>query len=215
MSGFLGFALVFFGFVSQADGQNGQAPNQVVNKVLSRESNGGAKAYLTFASETGLIGHAFITLSFDDPQSRACKVDAALGLYPNQEKKNRLLALQEKVPGGLLSDLTKNGSLPSNATTRLIVPLTNEEFEIIKLKVGAFADRDYALMDQDCITFCEEVAQTLGLKVPDRKMLFEKWRKALRREIGKDAESRTKDFEAFPVYFIRMLDELNSPTRNN
>jgi hypothetical protein len=56
---------------------------KVIDTILKVEPSEGAKAYLTFCSNNdGLIGHAFVALSLDDPKSQSCRL--IVSVHQNQ-----------------------------------------------------------------------------------------------------------------------------------
>ena len=192
-------------------------PDRVVDEIITRKVPNG-RHYLSFCSRGGgLVGHAFVLLSSDDPRTRTCKIDAAVGFWPKAEKdKQRLLALFTPLPGKLVDEIKKEG-LPRNADCRLTILLTPDEYKILQIKFGAYKERDYVLLGNDCVTFCEQIARdVLQLEVPDRETLFAKFKAEVREAINKRAGDRDPNeiiVEEFPVGYIRMLAEMNGKRR--
>jgi len=184
---------------------------KVVDKLLKVVPGDGAKAYLTFCSEAGLIGHAFIAISIEDPTSKTCTLVEAIGLHPEGSKKNLKSARFAKAKGGLLSDLQKGAFENKGIVARFTVPLTSEEWDIMKIKIGAHAGSGYQLFEKDCVTFCEETAKVLELQVPDRQKLFADLKQRIIdgwKAQGRDAAA-IQNYEGFPAVYIQELGRLN------
>ena len=117
---------------------------------------------------------------------------------------------------GKLSDETKTGSLEGDEQlARLVVHITDQEFEIIKTKVRARANKKYQLNAHDCVTFTEDIASSvLRLTTPDRNALFERWSSELKKQLGRPAEereawtpSRLFTFASLPSLTVARADE--------
>jgi hypothetical protein len=183
-----------------------------INDVLARPFDPDSKYYVSFCSQNGLIGHSFIAIGVDDPRRAACRIDAAIGLYPKQTKKNRSKAITNGAQGGLFDEVAKQTLSETTTISRLTVPIDSSQFEILKIKIGAHADGGYQLFAKDCVTFCEEVAKILDLRVPDRTTLMASWltqrQKLIDQHVsGIDTKS---EWEAFPVFYLKAFSDLNS-----
>jgi hypothetical protein len=183
--------------------------SNVVDWIVQRDVNS-PQLQASFCSREGLVGHAFLLLTSHDEEMKACKIDAAIGFWPDAEKgKKRLVAAFKPMRGKLLNELEKYG-VATNAACRLTIRLTPDEHEILKIKIGAFGGREYRLIGNDCVTFCEEVARdVLQLKVPDRDELFA----AYWEEKGNLIENEADAQRGFPARYIRELGRLNGKDR--
>lgn len=185
---------------------------RVIDTILKVEPSEGAKAYLTFCSNNdGLIGHAFVALSLDDPKLQSCKLVEAIGLHPDDGSFNRMKAIVANAKGGLFSDLQKGAFGFKRTVARLTVPLTTEQLDILKIKFVAYDRSGYQLLKKDCVTFCEEVAKILALEVPDRSKLSATLAARVKDELDKEGLiSAVVNFETFPAVYIHELGRLNS-----
>jgi hypothetical protein len=188
--------------------------SNVVDWIVQRDVNS-PELQASFCSREGLVGHAFLLLTSHDTEMKACKIEAAVGFWPDAEKdKKRLVAAFGPMKGKLLDELKKHG-MAADAACRLTIRLTPDEDEILKIKIGAFAGRQYQLLGNDCVTFCEEVARdVLQLDVPDREKLFAEYRRDIAdlvKERGLEPEGAL--INSFPARYVRELTRLNGKDR--
>jgi len=118
--------------------------------------------YVIFCARSGAPGHAFVVLGKDDEAKQLCSVEA-FGLYP----KNALAALTfGTVPGEIANEAVRKGT---NSTCRLIVKVDAKQYAAAEaVRKQWTAKNDYKLLNRDCVTFTAAVADSLGLKTPDR-----------------------------------------------
>lgn len=148
----LGFAIIVASlFVSTAAIA---AVKQIDRRGSSEESN----YYIVFcARNDSPTGHAYVALGKDDFDAKA-SAGRAFGMYPANGK-----GVLGPVPGRILDD-----SL-TGASERLIVRVNSGAFKKVDQIREKWSKRGtYKLLEQDCVSFVEEVAQVLELKTPPR-----------------------------------------------
>lgn len=182
-----------------------------IDDILAKPFDNQSKYYVSFCSEGGTIGHAFIAIGVDDPRKAECRIDLAIGLYPEQSDKNRITATVTEAQGGLYSQFAKRSFLDASTCTRFTVPINEEQYEILKIKMGAYADSGYQLFTKDCVTFCEEIAKAMDLKIPDRKRLMAAWPKERAKAIAKAliGIGPNSTWDSFPSFYLQALADSN------
>ena len=155
-------------------------PNNYEVSFCARESPG----------ESGLPGHAFVVFSYDNHQGRSF---LAIGHSPSEESLKTALGVEV---GGLLKK-EKYSAIVRNC---FLVKLDQESYEkgytltrptleklgLVKQSKDNLTYFSYKLAAQDCVTFIQDVAGEIGLKVAQRE-----------------------GFSNFPMRYIKKFWELN------
>lgn len=155
---------------------------QLIILILNHLASGQSNSYISFCAENGIIGHAFISLSQENPEKRMTEFHGAWGLYPKGEIQGGKSLFIGEVPGEIRSDLlTKQDKV----LTRIV---TKEQFSKAKIILGEWRKKNYELLKQDCLSFIIEIANILSneINIPERV-----------------------NFENHPSLYIERLIELN------
>lgn len=160
-----------------------ESDKATVKKIDRRNASSENRYFLVFCARGGsLTGHAFVVVGKEDAQAQRSTQDA-FGLYPKSG-----VGVLGTVPGEIVNEATK-GSL-AKVTDRLIVEVSvghHERTEKIRRK---WVDKgEYRLVLEDCVSFVEEIAKSIGLRTPSR--------------LGPDGKG------LMPQAFIRNLIKLN------
>lgn len=125
------------------------------------------------ARNNTLTGHAFAIWGREDPLTNSSMIDGAFGFYM-KETGNGKEPIFSKVPGEIANEFYK-GSL-GKELVRLVVQVDKVDYErSLKLKDTWESRSDYQLIENDCISFVNEIAKSLGLKIPSRDTTDRPW----------------------------------------
>ncbi len=122
------------------------------------------KYYLVFlATSEGNVGHAFVSFGYEDMDQQMSVTDGSWGLYP--KKDGDMKSVIGQVPGEIKDDFL------NNAEVKLIKSVTKQQYEAALEVLKAWKNKDYELLKSDCVSFVIEVANTIGLNIPERSGL--------------------------------------------
>jgi hypothetical protein len=118
----------------------------------------------TSGTDRSFFGHAFIILSYNDTQKKAC-IAKALGFFPEKDG-DALNSVFKDVPSTVTDDFLRNK--PASGTCRLIVRVTQPQFASIQQVLMDWSKKGYRLGKKDCVSFVIAVGDKLKLKLPPR-----------------------------------------------
>jgi len=123
--------------------------------------------------DRSLFGHAFIALYVDDAAREVCTAKA-LGFFPKLDAvSDQIESYFRFVPAKLSDDIVKNRGKTGGECV-VLVRVDKTQYARAKLVIELWGDQPYSrykLRERDCVTLAQKVADTLGLKVPDRGKL--------------------------------------------
>jgi hypothetical protein len=120
--------------------------------------------YVVFCAREHLPGHAFVVLGKDDSKKQLCTVDA-FGYYPEGDK--AVKALFGKVPSEMANEFIRGKG--QEGTCRLIVRVDQSQYDAVEAIRRKWAEKGtYRVIEEDCVTFAADVAQSLKLDTPER-----------------------------------------------
>ncbi|GAA0871835.1 hypothetical protein GCM10009117_09810 [Gangjinia marincola] len=123
------------------------------------------KKFIAFCADSSGIGHAFISLGYEDSQRLMTVNEGSWGLYPKESLSGGKSLIMGEVPGKIVDDFLRTTDLI------LVVTVTDEEYNDATSKLNEWRTRNYELLESDCLTFLIDVANILSSKldIPKRK----------------------------------------------
>jgi hypothetical protein len=148
--------------------------------------------YVVFCARGGLPGHAYLLLGWTDASSTTHHCEA-IGYYPRKEISylTALKSLWTQVPGELADEHVRGRIAKEDC--RLVVWLNSEQYRAVKYKATCWQMQGYQVGARDCVSFTQEVAIMLGLKIPARRFF-----------------PNCAQDPIFPKPYIRKLADLNA-----
>ena len=148
----------------------------------------------TTGNPFGLPGHAYVAFLAEDRRSRQSIQDASG--FTCQGNDTCWTSVLRSLPG----ELVREAMRPSDPSTtaRFAVRVTSRDWDRARNRRVRWGRENYELLSRDCVTYAADVARTIGLSVPDRRVS------------GSYSSSSTT-----PWGFIRALGRANSGAGGN
>lgn len=133
-------------------------------KTIDRRNASAESRYrIVFAARGGtLTGHAFVAWCVEDSTKRM-SIQDAFGFYPESGK-----GVLGEVPGKIVDEFQGGGV--RSASDQLIVCVGEEAFRKADAIRKKWVGKKYSVAENDCVSFVQEVALSLGLNTPDRNL---------------------------------------------
>lgn len=130
----------------------------------ANEADKGRKYFVVFlATSQGRVGHAFVSFGYEDDSRSQSVTDGTWGMYP--EKDGDKKSVIGSVPGKIKDDYLVRSEV------KMIEEVSKSQYESALRVLKKWRDKDYELLESDCVTFVMEVAQAIGLNIPSRSGL--------------------------------------------
>lgn len=117
------------------------------------------KKFVAFCADSNGIGHAFISLGYEDSEKLMTVNDGAWGLYPKESLNGVKSLVIGQVPGKIVDDYLRDTDLI------LVITVNDEEYEKVISKLNLWSTKNYELLKSDCLSFLIDVANIFSYKL--------------------------------------------------
>lgn len=148
----------------------GGAPEPHALDISGPQGQRTERRAVIFYATTGIPSHVFVAFEREDEKVRRSRA-SAYGFYPAPEVSTAGAALR-RVRGVVKDDILDTHALP-RAEQTLVVYVNPRQWSAAQSAMEKWrCNGSYRLLKQDCVTFTEEVARALALRVPPRRWLL-------------------------------------------
>lgn len=140
------------------------------------------KYFVAFCADGGVPGHAFISIGRESSSSSSSINDGVWGLYPSSSSQGAKSFVIGAVPGYLKDDFLRNVDYV------LSVEVGKDDYDRVKSTINKWKNKNYELLENDCLSFVIEVANILS---------------------GKITIPQRQGFENFPAKYLKNLIDSN------